>query len=326
MHNDTMTACVVQAYGSAEVLALVERARPVPKAGEVLVRVQAAALNPVDVQLRKGQFRLFTRFSPPFVPGSDVAGTVEAVGAAVSGFAPGEAVYGMLPTTHGGGYAEYAVLRPDQLAPLPAECSFSEAAAVPLAALTALQALRDLADLQDGQRVLVNGASGGVGTLALQVATAYGAHVTGVCSYRNVELCTRLGADRVIDYTKTDVRALDERFDVVFDVHGTLPFPRARRLLQRGGVHVTTIPSPQNYLQHSQTLLARTRSKVVVVQSKADDLEALRLMIESGAVTPVVDRVYDLSEAAEAQRYLETRRASGKVVLRVGAAADTSGA
>lgn len=317
MQHDTMTACVVQEYGAADVLAVTRPPRPVPDDDEVLVRVQAAALNPVDVQLRKGQFRLFTRFTPPFVPGSDVAGTVEAVGGGVTGFAPGEAVYGMLPTTQAGGYAEYAVLRTDQLAPMPDGCSFEAAAAVPLAALTALQALRDLAGLQAGQTVLINGASGGVGTFALQIAKAYGAHVSGVCSYRNVDLCARLGADRVIDYTKTDVRAMDERYDVVFDVHGTLPFPHARRLLRRGGRHVTTIPSPQNYLQQARTLLARTRSTVVVVASKADDLEALRLMVEAGSVTPVVDRVYDLHEAAAAQRYLETRRASGKVVLRV---------
>ncbi|NBC17287.1 MAG: zinc-binding dehydrogenase, partial [Bacteroidetes bacterium] len=278
MRSDTMTACVVQEYGAADVLAITRRPRPVPGDDEVLIGVRAAALNPVDVQLRKGQFRLFTRFSPPFVLGSDVAGTVVAVGESVSGFIPGDAVYGMLPTTQAGGYAEYAVLRTDQLAPMPAGCSFEEAAAVPLAALTVIQALRDLAGLQAGQTVLINGASGGVGTVALQIAKAYGAHVTGVCSFRNVELCTRLGADHVIDYTKTDVRALDERFDVVFDVHGTLPFPRARRLLHRGGVHVTTIPSPQNYLQQARTLLSRTRSKVVVVQPSATDLEGLRLM------------------------------------------------
>ena len=317
-----MTACVVQEYGAADVLAITRPPRPVPGDDEVLVRVRAAALNPVDVQLRKGQFRFFTRFSPPFVPGSDVAGTVEAAGRSVTGFAAGDAVYGMLPTTQAGGYAEYAVLRTDQLAPMADGCSFEEAAAVPLAALTALQALRDLAGLQSGQTVLINGASGGVGTFALQIARAYGAHVTGVCSYRNVDLCTRLGADRVIDYTETDVRSMDEHFDVVFDVHGTLPFPHARRLLHRGGRHVTTIPTPQNYLQQARTLLARTRSKVVVVQPSATDLEALRLMIEAGEVVPVVDRVYALHKATEAQRYLETRRASGKVVLRVGDEAD----
>ena len=312
-----MKACVVQRYGAADVLAVTEWEQPHPGSGEVLVRVRAAALNPVDVQLREGRFRWVTKHRPPYVPGSDLAGEVVAVGAGVDALAPGEAVYGMLPTRQGGAYAQYAVLAAHQLARQPAGLTVDEAAAVPLAGLTALQSLRDLAGLRAGQTVLVNGCSGGVGTFALQIARAYGAHVTGVCSYRNVALSRRLGADRVLDYTATDVRSLDERFDVVFDVYGSLPYPRARRLLVPGGVHVTTIPSPENFMQQGRTLLTRTRSRVVVVRSKAADLEAVRLLIEAGRVQPVVDRTYALEEAAAAQRYLATRRARGKVVLRV---------
>jgi NADPH:quinone reductase-like Zn-dependent oxidoreductase len=313
--NRTMGAVGFGRYGPAEVLEPLEVERPALGPDTVLIRVAAAGVNPADWLLRSGRLRFATRSKLPFVPGADVAGVVEDVGSAVTRFRPGDAVYAMLPSTAGGGYAEYAAVTEGDVAPAPPGLSLAEAAAVPLTALTALQALRDRAGLAEGDHVLINGASGGVGTFAVQIAKVMGARVTAVSSGRNAALVRGLGADEVIDYTKRDVTVGDARYDVVFDAVNVFSVWRALRVLRENGVFVTVNPLTGML---SPGWLARFRGgrrvESVFVQP-GGDLEVVGGWISSGDVRPVVDRSYPLSDAAAAHRYSESKRACGKLVL-----------
>ena len=238
--NSQMPAMVVHRYGPPEVLELGSLPVPVVQPNAVLVKLAAAGVNPADASFRSGRFRFLTRL--PFVPGADVAGVVAAVGAQVTQFKPGDTVYTMLPVNSGGGYAGYAVSAEQELAPMPANLSFIEAAATPLAALTALQALRDKAGLSAGAHALIYGASGGVGSFAVQIAKALGAHVTGVASSRNVDFVRELGADAVIDYTQTEVTASSTSYNVIFDTIDAYSFRQWRRVLRPHGVVVSVNP------------------------------------------------------------------------------------
>ena len=313
-----MQAIAYHHYGSSQVLRAEQLAQPVPGTGQVLVRVRAAALNPVDCEIRRGSLRLLSGWRFPKVPGSDFAGEIVEVGAAVDHFEPGERVYGMSPPLRGGSYAEYLAIEPGKLARMPAALSFEAAAALPLVALTALQALRDLVRIKPGQRVFIHGGSGGVGTVAIQIAKYLDAQVMTTCSYRNLELVHALGADEVIDYTKTDVTNIEGGYDCYFDVYGNMPFHRVKHLLRPKGVHVSTIIDPGNFLMAFWTRLRPGRqARVVVVRSRSNDLELIRQLVENEQLSPVVDRTFPLEAAADAQAYLETRRASGKVVLQI---------
>jgi NADPH:quinone reductase-like Zn-dependent oxidoreductase len=277
----------------------------------VLIRVAAAAVNPADVALRDGRFRLFVR-KLPFVPSSDVAGVVEAVGADVTRFKPGDRVYAMLPTLTGGGYADFATVAEHMVAPAPPSLSLAEAAAVPLAGLTALQALRDV---QPGMRVLINGGSGGVGSFAVQIAKALGAHVTATCSERNLDMVRGLGADVVLDYTATDLTAPDQPYDVAFDAVNVLPQSDGFKALRPGGLLISVNPGLNNPVSKLLARLRRRQLRAVMVQPGAADLEQIGVWIESGQIRPLIDRTYPLSEAAAAHRLSETKRARGKLVL-----------
>lgn len=314
--NTTMQAVGFRRYGSADVLEQLQVPRPTLTDTSVLIRVVAASVNPADWRFRSGQFRFVIRLKLPFVPGADVAGIVEAVGSAVTGFRPGDAVYAMLPTALGGGYAEYAVATEDQVARMPRNLSFTEAAAVPLTALTALQALRDKAELQSGAHVLINGASGGVGTFAVQIAKALGAHVTAVCSGRNADFVRQLGADAVLDYTQQHVTAGEPCYDVIFDAVNTLAFRSARQALRPNGILVTVNPIAEKL---SPRWLARFRGgrhlRSLLVQPSSSDLETLTTWLETRRIRPIIDHCYPLLDAADAHRSSETMRARGKLVL-----------
>jgi len=313
-----MKAIAYHNYGPPQVLRAGELKQPAAGRGQVLVRVQAAAINPVDCEIRRGSLRLLSGWRFPKVPGSDFAGEIAEVGAGVEDYAPGERVYGMLPPLRGGSYAEYLLAEPGKLARMPAALSHEEAAALPLVALTALQALRDLARIEAGQRVFIHGGSGGVGTVAIQIAKYLDARVTTTCSYRNLELVRGLGADEVIDYTKKDVTKVEGGYDCYFDVYGNMPYRRVKHLLKPKGEHVSTIIAPGNFLTALWTRLRPgRRASVVVVRSRSSDLDLIRQLVNNGQVQPIVDRRFPLEAAAEAQAYLETRRASGKVVLQV---------
>ncbi|MEN0064623.1 MAG: NAD(P)-dependent alcohol dehydrogenase [Myxococcota bacterium] len=311
----TMKASVYHRYGPADELEVRDVPVPSPRSGAVRVQVHAAGLNPKDVLIRKGRMRWMSRGPFPRVPGYDVAGvTLDPW----EGQPEGMPVYGMIQSQRGGACAEVAVLRPRELARMPRGLSFADAAGLPLAGLTALQALRDELDVRPGHHVLINGASGGVGTLAVQIARALGADVTAVCSGRNAELVRSLGANRVLDYTQTDPRR-ERGLDQVFDVFGNLGWPAARRMLSPKGRFCTTIPRLSHVARGVLRRVGLHRAALVIVQSHTRDLEQLAAWIEAGTLRPVVDRVVSLDEASAGHRHLETRRAKGKVVVSINA-------
>jgi NADPH:quinone reductase-like Zn-dependent oxidoreductase len=321
-----MKAIVHSCYGKADVLRLADVAKPAPGDDEVLVAVRAAAVNPLDWHYMTGTpyiMRLESGLGRPKSErlGVDFAGTVVAVGANVKRFRPGDEVLG----SRFGAFADYVVVREGRaLVPKPANLSFEQAAAVPVAAITALQGLRDKGRVQPGDRVLINGASGGVGTFAVQIAKALGAEVTGVCSTRNVELVRSLGADHVIDYTKDDFTHSRQRYDVVIDNVGNHSLWDVGRVLAPDGVVVRIGgpkddpwlgPVPGFATAPIMSLFSSRRFVMLLAQMNEPDLLVLRDLIEAGKVKPVVDRSYAFEDVAEALRYLETQRARGKVVV-----------
>jgi NADPH:quinone reductase-like Zn-dependent oxidoreductase len=321
----TMHAVVQDVYGPPSVLEYRETERPTPEATQILVRVRAAAANPLDWHEMRANpvfMRLISGLRTPTngVRGVDVAGVVEAVGADVTRFRPGDEVFGVCE----GAFAEYAVGNEDRFARKPDALTFEQAAAVPIAGVTALQALVDHGRLQSGQRVLVNGASGGVGTFAVQLAAALGAEVTGVCSTRNLDLVRSLGADHVVDYTETDFAREAARYDLVVDLVGNRSLADLRRVLTPEGTLVL-VGAPEGTLGMLRTFVPAVvlspfvdhRLRPFITDVDADALSTLVEYIEDGTVSPVVDRTYPLSETAAAIRYLETGRARGKVVVTV---------
>ena len=315
--HETMRAVVIDQYGGPEMLRSVTVPRPVPTRGQVLVRTRFVGVNPKDVVVRKGKFQIATGKKFPLIVGHDIAGEVVEAGLGAD-LVEGDLVYGMINDFAGRAYAEYAAVDAQQLAKAPSSIELRVAAAVPLASQTALQALRDDAQVKTGQHVLINGASGGVGVFAVQIAKILGAQVTAVCSHRNVELVAELGADRVIDYTKTELVDLKERFDVIFDVFGNYHFDKLGHLLTSRGTYVHTVPSARIFKDVARTLIRRKRAKLVIVKSRREQLDWIRQQIDAGSLRVVVDRSFALDDAAEAHRYMETKRARGKVVLEVG--------
>jgi 2-desacetyl-2-hydroxyethyl bacteriochlorophyllide A dehydrogenase len=315
-----MKAAVINQYGAPDVLQYADVEKPQIKPDQMLVKVQASSVNPIDWKIRKGMLKVLTGSKFPIVLGFDVAGEVTEVGDRVSQFQVGNAIYARLDQLAGGAYAEYAAVSERVAAHKPSNISDKEAAAVPLAGLTALQALRDKGKLQAGQTVLINGASGGVGTFAVQLAKILGAaEVVGVCSSKNIDLVQRLGADRVIDYNQQDFTASNTQYDIVFDVVGNRAFSDCKRVLQPHGTYITTQPFPGNFLQDFLTsLLPGKTYKVILLKSSGADLTYLKAQIEAGKLQAVIDRTYPLSEVAAAHTYSETERAVGKVVITIG--------
>ena len=307
-----MRALRFAAHGGPEVLRVEEVPEPVPRRGEILVRVRAAALNPKDAFLRKGRPRWIGRLGGrlPKGVGFDFAGERTDSGAAV---------YGMLDGFRGATCAEWLAAPARGLAPAPRRLGFPEAASLPLVSLTALQALRDHGRLRPGGRVLVHGASGGVGTAALQIAKALGAgEVVSSSGAANRELCRSLGADVALDYRTDPLPPPGERFDVVFDTMGKLPFRRWRGALARGGTFVGTVPAPGLLMAAAATALAARRARLVGVRARRSDLEQVTRWVEEASLRPVIDGVFALDDAVAAFQRLESRRARGKVVLQVG--------
>ena len=282
-----------------------------------MVRIRAAGVNPKDCLVRKGKFRWFTGRRFPQGLGHDFAGTLEQVGRGVDGFQVGDAVFGMTSGWKGRTYAGFATVSPSETALKPVELTFEEAAAVPLAAQTALQALRDLGRLSPGRRVVINGASGGVGTFAVQIARILGAKVTAVCSGRNADLVRRLGAERVVDYQREALRDSPEAVDLFFDVFGNRRFPDIRPLLTSRGHFISTVPGlPILKWGLMSRLGSGPRARLVVVKSRATDLKTLAGWIAARCLVPVVDRTFPLEDVRQAHAYIETKRARGKVVLK----------
>ena len=325
-----MRAIVYQDFGSPDILKCEDIEKPTPGDNEVLIRVRAASLNPLDWKLMKGGpfiLRLLLGLGKPKIkrPGVDVAGEVDAVGKNVSQFKPGDPVFG----TCVGAFAEFAtsqsatgmksalVIKPDNL-------TFEQAASAPVAALTALQGLRDKARIQSGHRVLVNGAAGGVGTFAVQIARSFGANVTGVCSTRNVDLVRSLGAEQVIDYTQQDFTKSGQRYDIVLDCVGNHSFSEWTRVLNPKGILVGVGAPPDVPLSRLlagligalvRSLFVSQKIAIFVARVNQQDLTTVGDLMAAGKVTPVIDRHYRLSEVREAFRYMELGHACGKVII-----------
>lgn len=323
-----MKAVLYQRYGSPDVLEFTEVEKPTPNADQVLIKIHTAAANPLDWHYMRGApffFRFVEMgFPKPKNPklGADLAGVVEAVGNSVTEFQVGDAVFGDASMIGLGAFAEYICLPANAVALKPARLSFEEAAALPVAALTALQGLRDAGGLQAGHKVLVNGASGGVGSFAVQIAKAMGATVTGVCSTRNLDLVRSIGADAVIDYTRDDFAKTGQQYDLIFDAVGNRSVPDFSRALAPQGRCVvagfTTLPHLFHILLRG-AWAKRTTGKQIgqmgTVKPNQSDLLLLASLADAGKLKPVIDRCYPLAETAEAIRYLETMRARGKVVI-----------
>jgi NADPH:quinone reductase-like Zn-dependent oxidoreductase len=311
-----MKAIVIDRYGSSGVLRERDVEKPSVQDDRVLVKVGASSVNPVDWKIRRGDLQLLSGFRFPLHLGCDLAGVVEAVGNRVSQFRPGDQVYTFTNPIGGGAYAEYVTVPATSLALKPRNMTFEEAAAVPLAGLTALQGLLDEGQLRPGQKVLINGASGGVGTFAVQIAKAMSAEVTGVCSAKNVELVLGLGVDHVIDYTQQDFTRGDIRYDLIFDAVATRSFSECAKVLQPQGIYVSTLPAVENLGAMVQSLIfPGQKSKFILVKPNSRDLNALRELIEAGKVRSTIDRTFPLSEIAAAHTYSETGRAVGKIVV-----------
>lgn len=312
--NAFMRAAAYERYGSPDVVQIRDLPMPDPGAGELLVRVHAAALNPKDLMVRAGKFRVLSGLRGLKGIGYDWAG--ELVRAGKGAQAPAKQLFGMINGWSARACSEYVVVRANECAAKPTRLSWEEAASVPLAALTALQALRDDGQLKRGQRVLINGASGGVGVHAVQIAKILGAHVTTFTSANNREHVAALGADQTLDY-KVDKAEAHAPFDLFFDVFGNRSLNAVRPLLREHGRYVTTVPKLRNVVDIALSAMAKQRGRLVVVKSRAEDLELLASWLEQGQLRPVVDRVFQLDELPEAQRYLATKRARGKLVVRV---------
>lgn len=323
-----MKAIVYTKYGPPEVLQLKEVEKPVPKDNEVLVKVIAASANPADWHMIRGEpkfARLAFGLTKPknIIPGIDIAGKIEAVGKNVKEFKPADEVFG--DCGWGGAFAEYVCVNENRLVPKPANISFEEGASISVAAISALQGLRDKGNIQSGQKVLINGASGGVGTFAVQLAKYFGAEVTAVCSTRNLDLVRSIGADNVIDYTKEDFANTTQKYDLIIDNVANRSVTDLKRALSPNGLCVIIgFSSLSRMIQ--QMLLGPLASmignkKIVglgTAKPNKKDLLQLRDLLAAGKIKPVIDRRYSLSEVPEAIRYLEEGHARGKVVITIG--------
>lgn len=322
-----MKAVVYTQYGSPDVLSYKDVEKPAPNADQVLVKIHATALNAADGYLLYGRpfvarFDSGLRRPKNTILGADITGVVEAAGANVQQFKPGDAVFGDISGCGWGGLAEYVAVPESALAFKPANLTFEEAAAVPMAAVTALQGLRDKGQVQAGQTVLINGASGGVGTFAVQIAKAFGAEVTAVCSTRKVDMVRSIGADHVIDYTREDFTRSGRRYDLIIAANGYQSILAYRRALNPGGRYVVTGGALSQIFQGMLlgplvSITGNRKMGNLLARPNQTDLTFVKELIEAGKVKPVIDRSYPLSETADAIRYLEEGHAQGKIVITV---------
>lgn len=314
--TNVMKAAIINQYGSSRELQVQHVPKPDVDSHEVLIRVHATGINPLDYKVREGAMKTILMGSFPKILGAECAGVVESVGLMVSDLQPGDRVVASLGPV-GGGYAEYAVAKEKNVAKLPDAVDFIQAAAMPVGAGTALQGMRNKGHLRPNDRVLINGAAGGVGTFAVQIAKLIGAHVTAVCSADNAALVRELGADVVIDYTTTDFTKLPEIFEVVFDAVGKSSFDACRDILTEEGTYVTTMPSPKQVLEEVVSVFEKQKLETIMFSFTQEDMNWLLKQVLEGKLVSVIDRTYPLEEAAHAHEYIETGHVKGKLVLTI---------
>lgn len=311
-----MRAAVIRKYGGPDVFRIEEIREPSPRAGELKIRMQATSINPIDYKVRKGYLIFLSGLRFPKVLSSDFAGIVEQCGDGVEGFAPGDEVYGFTNgASQGGALAETLCCKASVASKKPSSLHFEEAAAVPLAASTAYQALTRIAGLQPGMRVLVTGATGGVGHYGVQLAAILGAHVTGVCRSSGEATAKALGCDEVIAYDRDDFRKSGQTFDVIFDAAGKYGFKDCRALLTEQGTYVTTVPGPSAMLGRVLSGSKGRKARFILANSNDTDLGLMRQWCDEGRLKPLIEAVFPLSETRQAYELAESGRIRGKVVI-----------
>jgi len=312
-----MKAALIEQYGGPEVIKIAEIDRPVPGPGELLIKVFATSVNPVDWKIRKGNLKMIISKKFPKILGIEFAGTVEEVGENVTGFIKGQRVFAG-SGYEGGGYAEYAVAQAGRTILIPDNVSFEEASTMAVAGMTALQGLRNKGRIKPGMDVIVNGASGGVGTYAIQIAKVMGAKVPAVCSAKNFDLVKSLGADVIIDYKETDFTKLPKKYNIIFDAVGYRTFWQTRNVLKKKGIYVNISPSIPLYITSLITRLnPGKKSKGFMLNPDMNDLREVMQMISDKKIRVIIDKVFPLEKLAEAHLYSETERAKGKIVISV---------
>ena len=313
-----MKAVIYRQYGGIEVLEIETMEKPKINDNQLLIRVHASSVNPIDWKVRRGDIKIVSGRNFPHKLGCDFAGEVAALGKNVSGYKMGDAVYGTIDPVKGGAYAEYLPVDPDHVAIKPANMSFEEAATIPTVGLTALQGLMHQTKIKPGDQLLINGCSGGVGIMAIQIAKIYGAAVSGVCSEKGFAISRKMGVDQLINYEDEDLLETEERFDIFFDVIANQNFTKAKKLLKKHGTFVTTKPSPKTFIQSEvDSLFTSKKFKFILAHPNTEDLNTLRELIERGKLTTVIDKTFSLEEIRAAHAYGETMRTKGKIAISI---------
>jgi len=315
-----MKAIITKAYGSVDVLSVENVDMPTIQEDEILVQVKASSVNPLDWRIRTGEMKIMTGKTPPRILGSDYAGVVSKVGQNIKKYKIGDEVFGFIDIVKvkEGTYAEYVKVKENDINIKPKNSNFEETASLPLVSLTSYQALVNIAKAKKGNKVLVNGCSGGVGSAAVQIAKALGYETTGICSTKNVEFSKSLGADRVIDYKKENVLSKGEKYDIIFDIVGNLKFSSSKKILESKGTYVTTAVTLPAMIFSPLTNMFRTKKfKLVIVKPDAGNLEIVKQMVENGKLKGQVSKVFNLDEVKEAHQMSQNGGFSGKLVIKV---------
>ena len=313
-----MKAIVTSGYGSVDVLEVREVEKPEISDGGILIRVRACSVNPIDWKIRSGQMKMVSGLKPPKILGGDFSGTVEAIGKGINEFKIGDEVWGHVNAIRGGAYAEYIKVNVANICLKPNNFDFTQAATIPLAGLTAYQSLVGLGEVKANSEVLINGCTGGVGSVAVQVAKFFGCTVTGVCSTKNIEYAKRIGVDVIVDYKQEDVLNLSKEFDSVYDFVGNLSFAASKKILKENGTFVTAVPSLSMLLFGGMLNHFRSKKcKGILVKSSRVDLEALRGMAEIGKLVATIETVLPLDQVRQAHTMSESGRVVGKIVMSI---------
>ena len=313
-----MRSIIYNKYGGPEVLEVADVEKPEPDANSILVRVKASSINPVDYKVRRGDMKILSGKKFPKNAGADFAGVIEKAGENVAGYRKGDEIYGFLNPMKGGAYSDYLIADPANVSLKPEKFSFEQAASMPIAALTALQALNYLGNVNEGTTVLINGATGGVGSFAVQLAKTLGAKVTGICSENNMKLCKDLGADEVFKYAEEELNKSGRKFDVFFDAAAKSTFSKSKKFINSRGIYITTIPGIGVIINRIFNFLPfKKKSKFIMVKSSGIDLAILTGFAMTETLEPVIAKSFKLEDVADAQELAENGKFRGKIVVKI---------